>query len=173
MGGEDNIIDFLKVKESLDGPGISIKRHSYDGCQHRYREVDPELRLVTCAQCGVQLDPIEVLIQIAGECHEWKVTKLEEELRELRRLKNTVANKLRTELMTPEERQMTFAQLQESHRRDGCPRERMWIERRGKMIRCLCGWGFNVEFYPALAQEVAQAHKAILGRTDLKLIPVK
>lgn len=47
---------------NMEGP-IQVRRPDYRGCQHRTGvEIDESLRTVFCKQCGVQLDPIEVIL---------------------------------------------------------------------------------------------------------------
>lgn len=44
---------------------LSVKPFDWEACKHRRTEIDERLRLVTCRDCGVTLDPVEVLLDIA------------------------------------------------------------------------------------------------------------
>lgn len=41
--------------------------HDYSGCQHRRAIVDAKLAELSCADCGVKINPIQFLVTIAAE----------------------------------------------------------------------------------------------------------
>jgi len=60
-------------------PPVSIRPRGLGACAHRSLEIDTDLRSVFCAYCNAQLDPVQVLIQMAEGYREqrWKEQELE------------------------------------------------------------------------------------------------
>jgi hypothetical protein len=168
MENDSNVIDFQEQSKALkEDAGLDVVKPALKDCKHGQRTVDPILRTVKCRKCNELLDPVQVLIEIATSWGNWKVPELERQLAEYEKQERIIRCKQNVEMMTPEEKKMGAMELQAHHTKNGCPRERMWLK--GKMIHCCCGWSFNKESFPALTQEVEQAHERLKVRSQMKL----
>lgn len=161
-----DIIDFENASKALKEESGLETGFSTD-CLHKQRWIDTKLRRVLCKKCGVQLDPIGVLIEISHSMHSWKVPKLERRLAELEHQDRMIKAKQKIDLMTEEEKQMSGMALQAHHAKNGCPKEKMWFK--GKMIHCYCGCAFNAESFPVLTEQVLEAHERVKMRSKIKL----
>ena len=57
--------------------------HSFSGCQHGRAIIDEKLAELTCADCGVKLNPLKFLVYMANQEAMWKSRK--ESMADLRR----------------------------------------------------------------------------------------
>jgi transcription elongation factor Elf1 len=67
------------------------KRYNPDKCRHMKVELDEELALVTCGDCGERLDPLWILRRYADQ-----ETNLTWRIKELKDIKAKLDKKLRT-----------------------------------------------------------------------------
>jgi hypothetical protein len=73
----DDVIDFEKAKKPVDLKA----RGPIGSCQHKGTVfVDTKIRIIECGKCGVILDPIQVLIEMANgyRAMDYKLRRLEE-----------------------------------------------------------------------------------------------
>lgn len=166
----ENILEF-RPRDPNAAP-IVLKPPSYDGCPHTRFSlvVDDKLRTVECSQCKTVLDPVECLIRWAGiyrkvDTEYEFMRKRNQELEKWKRLIDKQADRAR---MTPEELKMNFEELRAKHSLEGCPRDRMWFDRRG-MICCYCGVGHNASIYVHMAEEVREAREKVRLRASLSI----
>ncbi|HYE72632.1 MAG TPA: hypothetical protein VEF04_04840 [Blastocatellia bacterium] len=78
---QGNVIRF-KLRDEAD-PLVQRKPRDYQGCRHKYTEVDGIRRMVYCQDCQVSLDPIQVLLDLCDTYTErdykyQKITESEE-----------------------------------------------------------------------------------------------
>jgi hypothetical protein len=147
------VIDLATARKPLDP--LTIKQQDYRACQHKHLWIDRTLRTVECEDCGILLDPIEVLIDISRECGSWKVPQLEEEIAELQKqlaMKDWLGRKA---MMTEEERKMSQTALLELHAKQGHPLDRIEITR--TELRCVCGLRSQRRYARAFEAEVLRA----------------
>jgi len=68
QGPLSNIVEFTRKKRE---PGLQVARVGPDACRHHYLVVDEEKRAVRCRDCGVSLDPFQVLWEMANKERRW------------------------------------------------------------------------------------------------------
>ena len=66
-------------------------RYEHDKCQHRKVTVDEILAEVECSDCGVKLNPMQVLVRLARE-----ESRLKQRIESLRKLNADLDTKTRT-----------------------------------------------------------------------------
>lgn len=90
----DNVIH-IKRANKLDKPVFEIVNNT--GCQHKRSILDTKLRKVTCRDCGAELDPIEVLFQMADSegIKRQEFTKLWERISNLKKFYTELRKRLR------------------------------------------------------------------------------
>lgn len=161
-----NILDFLSLKAALENveEPITVSEKKWNSCRHKRSTICFEDRRVECRDCGVELDPYQVIHKIAREYSGWKVYQLKEHLAELEKLVKKIEAKRRTDLMTEEELAMDTLEWRAAHR---CDPERMW--RKGDMIHCYCGSSFNRHAFPKRALEVYEAHERLAQKAKFTL----
>lgn len=75
---EKNLIQF-KPRDEVRPPVIR-KPHNYEGCRHKYAEVDEGLWRLECQDCHEVLDPINFLLTVVAiyEERDYKFKMIEE-----------------------------------------------------------------------------------------------
>jgi hypothetical protein len=63
-----NVIEFTRKKRE---PLLEPKRADYKACRHVRTTVDEEKRVVSCRDCEAQLDPFQVLWEMANKERRW------------------------------------------------------------------------------------------------------
>lgn len=61
----------LPVRTKDAGKIVAVA-NPYTGCQHARAIVDPKLAELACADCGVQLNPIQFLVSLANKESLWE-----------------------------------------------------------------------------------------------------
>ena len=63
----------------MDKVYLRLVRGSAKDCKHTRIDVDEKLWMITCQDCGKQLDPIKFIVDIANkqECLEFRLDELE------------------------------------------------------------------------------------------------
>jgi hypothetical protein len=69
----DNVLN-LKVRRKDTDKLIAIAEN-FGGCRHQRAIVDRQLAELTCADCGVKLNPIEFLVGLATQERIYKMTQ--------------------------------------------------------------------------------------------------
>lgn len=68
----DDKVKSLPIRHKGSPKVLSVVPFKYGGCQHLRAEVDAQLAELTCADCGVKLNPITFLVTLANKLTTWE-----------------------------------------------------------------------------------------------------
>lgn len=78
MDEEKKLIQFRPRDETR--PPVIRKPRNYEGCRHKYAEVDEDLWKLFCQDCQEELDPVRFLLTVVAvyEERDWKFKLIQE-----------------------------------------------------------------------------------------------
>lgn len=160
-----NLKDVLDVFDVKNAP-IQTKPRTFKECNHKKTEVSKEERRVCCRDCGVELDPFQVLVNLGNAWGWHRLKSIADEVDRLKQLERDLENKAFYALMTDKERELSPLEFQGQHRCD--PTDRMWVE--GHKIFCYCGKTLSKKHHEGLVNEIERGPSKSLHLASVSLI---